>query len=343
MNSKDRIALDISISERGIRTVMVVLLLLAGARNISSTQDVRLSTYYPVPNGLYQQMMTTGSTYLAPNTNAGNYVDIGAVGASPAKNASLVLPAGGVALGSNNAGSGTNALHVGAQVPGGQGSIGIVNGGTGLISKGQDSLEVEHSQEVDFGGGGANNVAQVQAESGGQQQLAVNGVLSFEGAMTVSGPIDLAKTGGTVPHQCGWQPATTQTTCSGNIGPICLAVSACNAPYVGCSLGCGTWACDIDILCGVCCAASLCSWPCCGSAASAYTAANSSCPPGTKVVSGQGSCSGTFANTSTSMPQGNAWAYGCSDPISELTVGLILEQYTVQSAAFCCQDGPTPP
>ncbi|MBI5622469.1 MAG: hypothetical protein HY924_01685 [Elusimicrobia bacterium] len=61
---------------------VAALLVLASAGELNS-EYVNLTTYYPAPSGVYTQMLTTGRTFLAQNTNSGVGVGFGSTNFPP--------------------------------------------------------------------------------------------------------------------------------------------------------------------------------------------------------------------------------------------------------------------
>ncbi len=254
------ISLRLRLSSRWLAVLLAAGFVLAGVKSISSTQDVRLSTYYPAPNGLYQQMLTSGNAYLNPNAGngasnpvnntIGNYVEIGPAPAGGPqmvqdKYASLVVPSGNVAIGANSMSGiigGYNlgvqgGLHIGGGVPGGQAQIQLdnVSAPLGQVNRWTNRLEFWASDQLSLGVGPLlpySNRADALSISNGA--MSVNGPIAFDGSAMANSPMTLNGTGGNVPHNC-YLATGNATACTGGHG---LQNLTCDAWYLSYEAAC---------------------------------------------------------------------------------------------------------
>ena len=60
-----------------LKVLLMGLAILASTKDTSSTEQVQLTTYYPAPSGVYQQMMTTENAYLSTGSGV---TDVGTTG-----------------------------------------------------------------------------------------------------------------------------------------------------------------------------------------------------------------------------------------------------------------------
>ncbi len=274
--------LDIRLSTRVVRAGMALVFVAAGTMTISSTQDVRLSTYYPAPNGLYQQMLTSNNAYLNPNAGngsadplnsaIGNYVEIGpAPGGGPQmvqdSYASLVVPGGNIVIGANSA-AGISGLHIGGGVLGGQAQIELdnSNGASGQVNRWTNRLELWANDQVAVGAGPMlpySSRGDVLNLSGGVMSVAGNMNVAQPMGMNANGPLYLGGSGGNTPHACQIVNGASQCNCTPDSG-ACVGYLACCISHLGCG-SCTPPLCGCQ-LCGSACVpgANLLGHPGCG-------------------------------------------------------------------------------
>lgn len=259
MGPNNSLKININVPPRVLVAFIAMAMILVFPRSISSTQDVRLSTYYPVPNGLYTQMLTSGPTYLAPRAGVGampnNYVEIGGTATELDPNASLVLARGGIGIETTNmqspyANQGLG-LYIGGGFSGGaptQIQLDNSGGPSGFVSKNNDSLEFWAPDQVAFGVGPIlpySSRGDSMFVSNGN--MTVNGGFQYSGNMSINGPMNLNGTGGNVAHNCQLVTGNTAQSCTAGVGwsgnPACAAWLGW---YYGATVVNGwAWPCDL--------------------------------------------------------------------------------------------------
>lgn len=93
--------LHIRITPKALLLGAAGFLLLAAAAELGS-ESFTMSTTYPAPSGIYNQMVTTGKTYLA--RDSGGFLSVGSA-ASPSAGTIMTVSGGNVGIGTVNAGA----------------------------------------------------------------------------------------------------------------------------------------------------------------------------------------------------------------------------------------------
>ena len=358
--------ISLRLSTRTIKPLLTALLFLALPRTITSTQDVRLSSYYPSPNGLYNQMLTTGNTYLAAVSGSGYLAEIGGTASVADPDAALVVENGSVAIGtaSTNGFLGPpgyqtsvspHGLYIGGGVPGGQGQIELdnANGQYAKISMAPTKFQFWASDQIGVGVGSlayGNRHEIMRIQNGATQ---INGTVTSQNQtmpLTISGPLILNGSGGTVAHSCTLVQSNACECTPDYYG--CLAMVGCCIEHLGCG-PCGQPTCGCQVQINLPwpfpsfsfgpAPPSNCPYSNCSAleAFTCYGQNTATCPSGTNAIGGGGWCQNVYLGLDNldipsgswgSWPASNGWNFGCANPTGQ-GVG-----YQINTYALCCQD-----
>jgi hypothetical protein len=163
MRQDIRIHLDLSVPARTLVFLLAAVLLVTVTPELGS-ENVTLSTYYPAPSGVYNQMITTNNTYLA---TSGGSVGIGTTSpvTTDAEGLSVKLDVGGgIAIANNtslgfkyNNGQGTGASYPVIQVDAGNnlhmGDVGNAFNGIQFHSGGAAQMQLSPQGNLQIGQG----------------------------------------------------------------------------------------------------------------------------------------------------------------------------------------------
>jgi hypothetical protein len=195
MRQDIHVHLDLSVPTRTLIFLMAAALLVTVTPELGS-ENVTLSTYYPAPSGVYNQMITTGNTFLAspiPATGLpGGSVGIGTTNPGTAL---LAVMNGNVGIGTTNPLTSPSAqLHLWGSTAGGMhgGDLGIgqQNDSTPYMRLGMDTGWNQYVANNAYWAGGQYNYVNGGGYGGLASEMSqVSGQIAFRVANGGANPV----------------------------------------------------------------------------------------------------------------------------------------------------------